>query len=136
MSTRCRIGMVVFRDKDYEIIKSVCCHHDGYPSHVGQILYDQYLSKEKVAVLLGGGEVSTLYVDGPVTYVDKGEPYEENKPRIALSREDFWATGHGCDAEYLYLFTEEGKWEIYVVCGGCSDGRWRPLSDVLKEGRR
>ncbi len=57
MATRSRIGMVKSDGK----IVSVYCHWDGYPSHVGKLLLEDYNTLEKVAELLSHGSISSLY---------------------------------------------------------------------------
>ena len=54
MGTRSRIGIQLQDDS----ILSVYHHWDGYPSWLGRILKTHYNTKEKVAELIDGGDMS------------------------------------------------------------------------------
>jgi hypothetical protein len=41
-------------------VKTVYCHWDGYPSNVGQILVEHFVTEDKVEKLLGLGSISNL----------------------------------------------------------------------------
>ena len=56
MSTRSRIGMVTDDGK----VVSIYCHHDGYPSYVGEMLLENYTDKAKVERLISLGDISIL----------------------------------------------------------------------------
>jgi hypothetical protein len=121
MATRSRIGI----EKEDGTILSVYCHWDGYPSHNGKILLENYTDREKVLGLIELGSISILAknltpVDGSahdfekpakdvvVAYHrDRGEGLEI--PRVnasleAFSRSDF--------EEYGYIFTKDNQWKI------------------------
>ena len=57
MSTRCRIG---YYDMLSDQVRSVYCHHDGYPEYVGFILSEFYQDPYKVQDLIKLGAISTL----------------------------------------------------------------------------
>lgn len=57
MSTSCIISAIQ-PDSTY---KSIYCHWDGYPSHVGQILRDHYTDPDKINALIALGNLSSLY---------------------------------------------------------------------------
>ena len=112
MATRSRIGL---RLKD-ESILSVYHHWDGYPQWLGVTLQKKFNTKEKVAELIDGGDISCCdsdtdwnleKVDNHVQYYnDRGEKTE---PRLDLNEQDFFANGE----EYAYIFEPNGKWSCY-----------------------
>ena len=56
MSTRSRIGLLL---GDQHIL-SVYHHWDGYPSFLGLFLQQNYTTKEQIAELLDGGDISCI----------------------------------------------------------------------------
>ena len=114
MATRSRIGIQLQDDS----ILSVYHHWDGYPTWLGKILKSHYNTKEKVAELLDGGDMSSCWNDtiwgekrtdgqkyGPEYYSARGE---DCPPRYDNSVEDFLANGE----EYSYIF-RNGEWVCY-----------------------
>ena len=112
MATRSRIGLRLKEDS----ILSVYHHWDGYPQWLGVTLQKKFNTKEKVAELIDGGDISCCdsdtdwnleKVDNHVQYYnDRGEKTE---PRLDLNQEDFFANGE----EYAYIFEPNGKWSCY-----------------------
>ena len=112
MATRSRIGLRLKNDS----ILSVYHHWDGYPQWLGVTLQKKFNTKEKVAELIDGGDISCCdsdtdwnleKVDNHVQYYnDRGEKTE---PRLDLNQEDFFANGE----EYAYIFEPNGKWSCY-----------------------
>ena len=115
MATRSRIGLLL--DNDY--VLSVYHHWDGYPSGLGVFLQHNYTTKEQIAELLDGGDISSIYsrtdwnneqVDEHVLYYnDRGEKTE---PRLDLNVEDYIENEYSADEEYAYLF-ENGECICY-----------------------
>ena len=114
MATRSRIGIQLQDDS----ILSVYHHWDGYPTWLGKILKSHYNTKEKVAELLDGGDMSSCWNDtiwgekrtdgqkyGPEYYSARGE---DCPPRYDNSVEDFLSNGE----EYSYIF-RDGEWVCY-----------------------
>ena len=111
MSTRARIGLRLAEDA----ILSVYHHWDGYPQWLGVTLVEKYTTKEQVAELLDGGDISCIdsdtdwnleKVENHVQYYnDRGEKTE---PRLDLNEYDFFTNGE----EYAYIF-DDGKWTCY-----------------------
>ena len=113
MGTRSRIGIQLQDDS----ILSVYHHWDGYPSWLGKTLKAQYNTKEKVAELIDGGDMSTCWSDSiwgkqlpegeyaPEYYSARGE---DCPPRYDETREQFLSAGE----EYSYIFTSAG-WVCY-----------------------
>ena len=115
MSTRSRIGLLL--DNDY--VLSVYHHWDGYPSFLGVFLQQNYTTKEQIAELLDGGDISCIdsttdwnneKVDNHVLYYnDRGEKTE---PRLDLNVEDYIENKLSALEDYAYLF-ENGEWICY-----------------------
>ena len=114
MATRSRIGIQLQDDS----ILSVYHHWDGYPTWLGKILKSHYNTKEKVAELLDGGDMSSCWNDtiwgekrtdgqkyGPEYYSARGE---NCPPRYDQTREEFLSNSE----EYSYIFTSAG-WVCY-----------------------
>ena len=111
MATRSRIGLRLAGDA----ILSVYHHWDGYPDWLGVHLVQNYTTKEQVAELLDGGDISCIdsdtdwnleKVDNHVQYYnDRGEKTE---PRLDLTEEDFFEYNE----EYAYIFDGMG-WICY-----------------------
>ena len=104
MATRSRIGLELANDA----VLSVYHHYDGYPQWLGVILRQKFNTREKVAELLDGGDISCIdsdtnwkreKVENHVQYYnDRGE---DTEPRLDLSLEDYHDNGE----EYAYVFT-------------------------------
>ena len=114
MATRSRIGIEL---NDGSIL-SAYHHWDGYPQWLGRILNTHYNTKEKVAELIDGGDMSCAWTNerwnkpfadgrkyGPETYAARGE---DCPPRYDETREEFLSNGE----EYSYIFTSAG-WVCY-----------------------
>ena len=113
MGTRARIGIQL---NDNSIL-SVYHHWDGYPQWLGRILVSHFNTKEKVADLIDGGDMSTCWADeiwgkklprgkyAPEYYSARGE---DCPPRYDQTRDEFLSNGE----EYSYIFTSAG-WVCY-----------------------
>ena len=126
MATRSRIGMEMPNGK----VKSIYCHHDGYPEGVGATLQEHYTNPEKVEALIALGDISVLSENvapregqersqhslslNPVAGVtiayhrDRGEKFYA--PRIDASVEAF---SQSDIEEYGYVFTQQGEWKTF-----------------------
>ena len=115
MATRSRIGIQLADDS----ILSVYHHWDGYPQWLGVILNNKFNTREKVAEVIDGGNISCIDSDTdwdrnqldetrPLYYNERGENTE---PRLDLNVDDYFAAGE----EYAYIFTKENKWECYAL---------------------
>ena len=114
MATRSRIGLQL---ADGAIL-SVYHHWDGYPQWLGVMLQKNYNTREKIAELLDGGDISCLASD---TDWDRNECEshvlyynargENTEPRLDLNVDDYFADGE----EYAYIFTLDHTWECYAV---------------------
>ena len=116
MSTRSRIGLLL----DTEHVLSVYHHWDGYPSWLGVFLQQNYTTKEQVAELIDGGDISCINSDTDwerkeldknivLYYNDRGEKTE---PRLDLNVEDYLENKLDACEEYAYLF-DNGEWICY-----------------------
>ena len=116
MATRSRIGLRLAGDA----ILSVYHHWDGYPEWLGVHLRQNYTTKDKIAELLDGGDISCIdsdtdwnleKVENHVQYYnDRGEKTE---PRLDLTEEDFFEDNE----EYAYIFDGMG-WICYDLHNG------------------
>jgi len=117
MSTRSRIGIEL---SDGSIL-SAYHHWDGYPEWLGRILNTHYNTKEKVAELIDGGDMSSCWTNdrwsndlldrhkeeyGPQYYSQRGE---DCPPRLDENKYDYLAEGE----EFAYLYTLNGEWVCY-----------------------
>ena len=116
MGTRSRIGLQL---KDQII--SVYHHWDGYPSWLGVTLNKKFNTREKVAELIDGGDISCCdsdtdwdrnEVEPHVQYYnDRGDNTE---PRLDLNFDEYAANATACE-EFLYVFTLDHTWECYAL---------------------
>ena len=114
MATRSRIGLQL---ADGAIL-SVYHHWDGYPEWLGVMLKKNYNTREKIAELLDGGNISCLASD---TDWDRNECEthvlyynargENTEPRLDVNVDDYFEAGE----EYAYIFTLDHKWECYAL---------------------
>jgi hypothetical protein len=107
MATRSRIGIQLAD----ESVLSVYHHWDGYPEWLGRILKTHYNTKDKVAELIDGGDMSTCWNDNnePEYYTDRGEEY--TPPRLDANKYDYLC-GNNSGEEYAYLYVN-GDWVCY-----------------------
>ena len=134
MATRSRIGLRLAGDA----ILSVYHHWDGYPHWLGVHLRQNYRTKDQVAELLDGGDISCIdsdtdwnleKVENHVQYYnDRGEKTE---PRLDTCVEDYLGNPAN-DAEYAYLF-ENNEWVCYDLHGSKPRVVDIPLAVVTKE---
>ena len=111
MATRSRIGLRLAGDA----ILSVYHHWDGYPEWLGVTLREKYTTKDQVAELLDGGDISCIDSDTDWEQT-KCEPHvlyynargEDTEPRLDENEQDFFDNNE----EYAYIF-EDGVWECY-----------------------
>jgi len=103
MATRSRIGIQLPDDS----ILSVYHHWDGYPEWLGRILRTHYNTKDKVAELIDGGDMSVCWSEDnkPEYYSARGEICP---PRLDKNTKVFLAFGE----EYSYIF-RNGEWVCY-----------------------
>jgi len=117
MATRSRIGIQLADDS----VLSVYCHWDGYPQFNGVKLKEHFNTRDKVAELIDGGDISALYTNvgwnnetlpttGPLYYSSRGE---DVPPRHDNNMSDYLTKGA---EEFAYLYTTDGEWLCYDTC--------------------
>ena len=114
MSTRSRIALQLTEDS----FVSVYHHWDGYPQWLGVTLKKKFNTREKVAELLDGGDISCIDSDTDwnrndvpnhvLYYNARGDKTE---PRLDLNVDDYFENGE----EYAYIFTLDHQWECYAL---------------------
>ena len=115
MATRARIGIEL---SDGSIL-SAYHHWDGYPEWLGRILNTHYNTKEKVAELIDGGDMSSAWTNagfnnetrkqGALYYSERGE---DCPPRLDKNIGEYLQNNE----EYGYIFTETEGWLCYDTC--------------------
>ena len=117
MATRSRIGIQLSDDS----ILSVYHHWDGYPTWLGRILKTHYNTKEKVAELIDGGDMSSCWTKDRWTgkkvakYVIENVQIEEYGPQYYSAR------GESCPPRLdndLYEYLKEGEEYSYILRSG------------------
>ena len=119
MSTNARIGLKL---EDGSIL-SAYHHWDGYPEWLGRILKQEYNTKEKVAELLDGGNMSSCWSDNVYDYEKqefvKRDPQPEyyggdsEAPRLSRNFTQF-AFDSKSGEEFLYLYSEN-EWNGFSI---------------------
>ena len=114
MATRSRIGLQL---ADGNIL-SVYHHWDGYPQWLGVTLNKKFNTRDKVAELIDGGDISCCDSDSDWNlnkvenhvqyYNDRGENTE---PRLDANFDEYVKNGE----EYAYVFTLDHVWECYEI---------------------
>ena len=114
MATRSRIGLQL---ADGHIL-SVYHHWDGYPEWLGVTLNNKFNTRDKVAELIDGGDISCCDSDSDWNlnkvenhvqyYNDRGENTE---PRLDANFDEYVKNGE----EYAYVFTLDHVWECYAI---------------------
>lgn len=132
MSTRCRIGV-----PEGDSIRSIYCHHDGYPSHTGKMLVEHYMDESVARALIALGDISFLSERvAPPEGADHSYGHARLDTTIAYIRDrgerECWSTLHGPNAwpktgaEYAYLWTPDG----WMARHGSDD--WQPATAAVE----
>jgi len=142
MSTRSNIGIY----QADGTVRAIYCHWDGYPSHTGKILVENYKDRDKVEKLIALGDLSFLdkeleppegeehSYDHPCNGVtiayhrDRGE--ELNEARVYPSAEAYADSLKTSWAEYLYLY-KGGTWLVHADGKNYKD--WTPVEKHLND---
>ena len=119
MSTRARIGLL----QEYLSVLSVYNHWDGYPEWLAVTLNEQYNTREKIAKLIDGGNMSSCWSDNQFDYEKqefikndpKPEYYggEDERPHHNATFQKFLDDVNACE-EYLNIFMNE-CWKAFSV---------------------
>ena len=131
MSTRARIGLL---QEDLSVL-SVYHHWDGYPAWLGVTLNEQYNTREKIAKLIDGGNMSSCWSDNQFDYEKqefiKNDPKPEyyggddERPRLSRNFTQF-AFDSKSGEEYLYLFVDN-EWNGFSLDHKYSEEDWEIL---------
>ena len=131
MATRARIGLKL---EDGSII-SAYHHWDGYPEWLGVTLKEHYNTKEDIAKLIDGGNMSSCYSDNQydeekqefVKNDPKPEYYggDDERPRLSRNFTQF-AFDSKSGEEYLYLFVNN-EWNGFSLDHKYSEEDWEIL---------
>ena len=131
MATRARIGLKL---EDGSII-SAYHHWDGYPEWLGVTLKEHYNTKEDIAKLIDGGNMSSCYSDNQydeekqefVKNDPKPEYYggDDERPRLSRNFTQF-AFDSKSGEEYLYLFVDN-EWNGFSLVHKYSKEDWEIL---------
>lgn len=124
MATRSRIGMI----NEDGSITSVYCHWDGYPSHNGVLLLEDYKEREKIEMLLSLGDLSSLApkiapggdsvhtfdspTDGVCVFYGRDRKEKGTECKVSANLQEFIQMSDWCD--YLYIF-EAGEWFLITM---------------------
>jgi hypothetical protein len=120
MATRGRIGIQL---KNGSIL-SVYSHWDNYPEWAGKKLKEHFNTREKVAALIDGGDISALWTDkdwdgkeqefGTLYYEGRGDV--DIEPNFDNSFQGFISSVNDSWCDYAYLFAN-GEWKCYTPKG-------------------
>ena len=131
MATRARIGLKL---EDGSII-SAYHHWDGYPEWLGVTLKEHYNTKEDIAKLIDGGNMSSCYSDNEYDYEKqtfvKQDPKpnyyggDSERPRLSKNFTQF-AFDSKSGEEYLYLFVDN-EWNGFSLDHKYSEEDWEIL---------
>jgi hypothetical protein len=127
MGTRSRIGMM----NEDGSITSVYCHWDGYPSHNGVILLENYQEPEKIKMLISLGDLSSLEkklipegnavhsfedpADGVCVFYGRDRKENGTNCTVSANMKEFIEIADWCD--YCYIF-EAGVWFVIAMHQG------------------
>ena len=117
MSTNSRLGL---RLEDGSIL-SVYHHWDGYPEWLGVTLNKYYNTRESIAELIDGGNMSCCYTDSdweheelktyrPLYYTERGEKLDDNAPKLSKDEAEYLVTTNKCCGEFAYIFELNNTW--------------------------
>ena len=108
MATNAHIGYIENNKITYTYL-----HYDGYPSHAGKILYEEYNNINKIKELIELGYLESIDSGEVVAFHrDKGHDFDHVKPETTNSLNEFTT------CEFNYLFNVEFKrWTFFTNLG-------------------
>jgi hypothetical protein len=123
MATRSRIGIQLVD----ESILSVYHHWDGYPEWLGRILNTHYNTKEKVAELIDGGDMSCCWTKDRWTGKKVAKYVNENIEAAEYGPQYYAQRGEDCPPrldsnlieylndmeEFAYVYTQNQEWVCF-----------------------
>lgn len=130
MSTCSTISILLNTNTDIPVYLTIYCHWDGYLSHNGKLLYENYNSVDKVLKLIKGGDLSSLAekIEPDTTlphtfnepqnnvcvYYKRDRGDKNCEPQISFSRKDYDNICDNSWSDFNYLF-KDGRW-LYRRC--------------------
>ena len=134
MSTNSRLGL---RLEDGSIL-SVYHHWDGYPEWLGVTLNEHYNTRESIAELIDGGNMSCCYTDSdwqhdelktfrPLYYTERGEKLEDNAPKLSKDEKEYLVTTDKCCGEFAYIFELNNTWRCIAL------NFWNPVTKSFND---
>jgi hypothetical protein len=110
MSTHSTIAVV----NEDGSVSMVYCHFDGYLGHIGKVLLNHYTTYNKVANLIGEGNISSINVDtldSETPYVRYFQEASEEDIKTFSDLEEYY--DYNAFEEYNYIFnTEIAEWFV------------------------
>ena len=124
LGTRSRIGLELANGN----VLSVYHHWDGYPEWLGRILKQHYNTRDAIAKLIDGGDMSSCYSDTGWDYEDKRDPQpcyyaergEDCPPRLDSSFDEYFNNANSWE-EYCYIFTLDHEWLCFEITKNYDD---------------
>ncbi len=118
MSTNSRIGILIPSSDptssiDSPEIRSIYCHWDGYPSHMGLVLHRHYGTIDLVEELLDKGDASLIDLSSGVSEHYMHSEGGHNADRMTL---DHFTTHYLEQYNYIAIPQEDGTVE-WIMCG-------------------
>lgn len=108
MATNAHIGYIENNRIVYTYV-----YYDGYPSHTGKILYEEYNNIDKIKELVNLGYLESIDSGEVIAFHrDKGYDFDNVKPETVSELNKFTT------CEFNYLFNVESKkWTFYTNLG-------------------
>ena len=116
MSTNSRIGILIPSENpdssiDSAQIRSIYCHWDGYPSHMGLTLHQNYGTVDLVNELLDRGDASLIELNGESEHY----MHSEGGHKADLMTLDHFTNHYLEQFNYIAMPQEDGTVE-WIVC--------------------
>lgn len=108
MATNAHIGYI-----ENDKITYTYLHYDGYPSHTGKILYEEYNNIDKIKELVNLGYLESIDSDEVIAFHrGKGYDFDHVKPETTNHLSEFTTRNLN------YLFDVESKrWKFFTNLG-------------------
>lgn len=108
MATNAHIGYI-----ENDKITYTYLHYDGYPSHTGKILYEEYNNIDKIKELVNLGYLESIDTNEVIAFHrNKGHDFDHVKPETTSELNKFTTS------EFNYLFNvKTEKWTFYTNLG-------------------
>lgn len=108
MATNAHIGYI-----ENDKITYTYLHYDGYPSHTGKILYEEYNNIDKIKELVNLGYLESIDTNEVIAFHrNKGHDFDHVKPETTSELNKFTT----CEFNYLFNVKTE-KWTFYTNLG-------------------